>query len=125
MVKKTTAKKGGSNVGKAIGVGVGIAALSAAAYLLMGPDGKKNRKAVKAWTVKMKAEVAEKIENMKEVTAPMYEKIVAQVADKYKKVKNIDAKDVEAEINSLKKHWKDMTKPAVKKVKKTVKKVIK
>ncbi len=124
MVKKTT-KKGGSNVGKAIGVGVGIAALSAAAYLLMGPDGKKNRKAVKAWTVKMKAEVAEKIEDMKEVTAPIYEKIVNQVADKYKKVKNIDAKDVEAEINSLKKHWKNMTKPEVKKAKKAVKKVMK
>lgn len=120
MAKKIT-KKSSSNVGKAIGVGVGIAALGAAAYLLMGPDGKKNRKAVKAWTVKMKAEVAEKMENMKEVTGPMYEKIVAQVAEKYKKVKNIDAKDVEAEINSLKKHWKDMSKTTVKKIKKAVK----
>lgn len=121
MVKKTTKKKSSSNVGKAVAVGAGVAALSAVAYLLMGPNGKKNRKAVKAWTVKMKAEVAEKIEDMKEVTAPIYEKIVNQVADKYKKVKNIDSKDVEAEINSLKKHWKDMTKPAVKKVKKVLK----
>lgn len=125
MVKKTVAKKGGSNVGKAIGVGVGIAALSAAAYLLMGPDGKKNRKAVKAWTVKMKAEVAEKMEKMKEVTGPMYEKIVHEVAEKYKKVKNIDPKDVQAEIASLKKHWGGMAKTTVKKAKKVVKKAVK
>ncbi len=124
MVKKTT-KTSGSNVGKAIGVGVGIAALSAAAYLLMGPDGKKNRKAVKAWTVKMKAEVAEKMENMKEVTGPIYEKIVHEVADKYKKLKNIDPKDVQAEIATLKKQWSGMTKTTAKKVKKAVKKATK
>ncbi len=35
---KTTKK--GSGVGKAIAIGAGVAALSAAAYLLMGPDGK-------------------------------------------------------------------------------------
>lgn len=114
MVKKTNQKKGMSK-GKVIAIGAGIAALGAAAYLLMGPNGKKNRKTVKAWTVKMKAEVAEKLENIKEVTAPIYEKIVHEVADKYKKVKSIDAKDVQAEITSLKKHWSNMTKTSKKK----------
>ncbi len=112
MVKKITKK--GSGVGKAIAVGAGVAALGAVAYLLMGPNGKKNRKAVKAWTVKMKAEVAEKMENMKEVTAPIYEKIVHEVADKYKKLKNIDSKDVQAEVNALKKQWSGMAKKAKK-----------
>ncbi len=77
----------------------------------------------------MKAEVAEKIENMKEVTGPVYEKIVHEVADKYRKLKNIDPKDVQAEITALKKHWVGMTKTTAKKsvskAKKAVKKAVK
>jgi hypothetical protein len=99
-----------------------IASVIAGAYYLYGSkEGQAKRKQIAAWSVKMKGEVLHGIEKMKEVTGPMYEKIVQEVASKYKKVKNIDAKDVEAEINSLKKHWKDMSKPVVKKVKKALK----
>lgn len=119
-----------NNIGKVVAVSAGVAALSAAAYLLLGPDGKKNRKNLRSWMVKMKAEVAEKLEDMKDVSAETYESIVDEVSKKYRSMKNIDQKDVQAEITDLKKHWKNMlkhAKGASKKIpsKKTAKKAIK
>ncbi len=130
MASKTTNKSG---VGKVVAVGAGIAALSVAAYMLFGPNGKKNQKAIKGWAVKMKGEIIEKLEIAKDITEPVYEKIVSEIAAKYAKLKNIDPKDLEAEITNLKKHWRAITKsvkPKSKKVisktpKKIVKKVIK
>jgi hypothetical protein len=122
MVKKTESKSG---VGKVVAVGAGIAALSVAAYMLFGPNGKKNQKAIKGWAIKMKGEIIEKLEAVKDVTAPVYEKIVGEVAAKYAKLKHIDAADIEAEVATLKKHWKALTKSKVKKsVKKVTKKVV-
>ena len=116
---KTTSK---SNIGKAVAVGVGIAALSASAYLLFGPDGKKNRKAVKGWTVKMKGEVMEKMENLKEVTAPVYEKIVAEVSNKYSKMKNISPEELKSVVAGFKKDWNGMMKTVKKTGAKSAKK---
>ncbi len=116
---KTTSK---NSIGKAVAIGAGIAALSASAYLLFGPDGKKNRKAVKGWTVKMKGEVMEKMENLKEVTAPIYEKIVADVSSKYAKMKNVSPEELKAAVAGFKKDWKGMMK-TVKKPTKPAKKV--
>jgi gas vesicle protein len=107
VVKKKVAKK--NNTGKIIAATVGVAALSAVGYLLMGPQGKKNRKDLKAWMVKMQAEVAEKMEDMKEVTADKYNDIVEQVSNKYSKLKNIDSEMVEKEVARLKKEWKNMS----------------
>ena len=107
VVKKKIEKK--NNTGKIVATAVGIAALSAVGYLLMGPQGKKNRKDLKAWMVKMQAEVAEKMEDMKEVSADKYNDIVEQVSKKYSKIKNIDAGMVEKEVARLKKEWKNMS----------------
>jgi len=104
--------KKGINAGEAIGIGAGIAALSAAAYIMFGPDAKKNRKAVRGWAVKMKGEVIEKLEQAKEITEPVYHNIVDQVQAKYAKVKNIDAKELEAIVADIKKHWKSLERDA-------------
>lgn len=123
VVKK---QKNESNVGKVVALGAGVAALSVAAYILFGPNGKKNQKSIKGWAIRMKGEIIEKLETVKDVTAPVYEKIVADVAAKYGKLKNIDAKDLEAEVLNLKKHWKAIMKSTVKKgAKKVAKKVVK
>ncbi len=120
MVKKQ------SNVGKVVAVSAGIAALSVGAYLLFGPNGKKNRKTMKSWMVKMKGDVLEKLENVKEVTGPMYDTIVDQVSAKYRKLKNVDPAELAAEIADLKKQWNAMTKGKKKAgAKKVVKKVTK
>lgn len=122
MIKKKIVKKASSNnTGKVVGAIAGIAALSVATYLLVGPNGKKNRKDLKAWMVKMKADVAEKIENLKEVSTPVYEKIVDEVANKYSKIKNINQNDLKAEAMHLKKEWLKLAKSGKKAVKKMTK----
>jgi hypothetical protein len=123
MENKNVGKKGIS-AGAAIGISATVAALSAAAYIIFGPDGKKNKKAIKGWSVKMKGEIIEKLEQAKEITEPVYHKIIDEVSAKYAKVKNIDAKDVELAVAEVKKHWKTMVKDAApkKKVKATAKK---
>lgn len=112
-------KATGSHVTKALAVTAGIAALSAGAYLLFGPDGKKNQKKAKAWMVRMKADVIEKMEKVEHVTAPVYESIVNAIEKKYAAMKHLDAEEVAKEIQDLKKSWKKMTTKAKPKKKKS------
>lgn len=112
--------------GMAVAAAAGVATIGAIGYLLFGPNGKKNQKAVKSWALKMKADVIEKLEEVEEVTGPMYDKIVAEVEDKYKKLKNVSSEDLAAEVDSLKKNWSQIVKKAGSKkstAKKTVKKL--
>ena len=111
MEKKKESKKGIS-AGAIAGIGAGIAALTASAYVLFGPAGKKNRKAIKGWTIKMKGEIIEKLEEAKEITEPVYHNIVDTIKAKYEKAKNVDQKDIDEVVAEIKKHWKSMVKDA-------------
>jgi len=125
MAKKQTK---GVSAKQVIGVGVGVAALSAAAYLLFGPNGKKNRKAIKGWAVKMKGEIIEKFEEAKELTEPVYNEIIDKVQQKYSKIQNIDKEELQATIAEIKKNWKAIQKgnaPKKSTKAKTIKKVTK
>ena len=119
MAKKA---KNEGGVGKALAVGAGVAAASAAAYLLFGPEGKKNRKKINSWAVKMKGEMIEKLEKAQEVTEPVYHKVVDEVSAKYAKLKNVDQKDVEDTVSEIKKHWKSLVRDLKPKKKPTKKK---
>lgn len=114
MTKKVVSKKGVS-AKQVIGIGAGIAALTAAAYVLFGPEGKKNRKAIRSWSVKMKGEIIEKFENAKELTEPVYHQIIDSVQAKYAKLKNVDSKELGDTIKEMKKHWALMKKDSSKK----------
>lgn len=127
-MKKQATKK--SSVGSAIAVGVSVAAATAAAYLLFGPDAKKNRKIVRGWAVKMKGDIIEKFEKTKDLTESAYHNIIDQVSAKYAKVQGVDTSEIETIAKDARKHWKTIVggakKSAVKKVtsvKKTVKAV--
>ena len=126
MVKKNTtgqtAKNKGVSTKTIIGIGAGVAALSAAAYVLFGPNGKKNQKAIKGWTIKMKGEIIEKFENAKELTEPVYHNIIDNIQTKYAKLKNVDPKELENVITEIKKHWKTLQKEAKVKKSKVIKK---
>ena len=102
------------HVGKEILAGAALAALvagAAGAYFLYGAkDAAKNRKKVKAWSLKAKAEVLEKMEKLKDINEPIYHNIVEQVSNKYQALKHIDKKDVEAFAKELKSHWKSFAK---------------
>lgn len=108
--KKSQTKSKGLSKGQVVGIGVGVAAASLAAYVLFGPDAKKNRKKIKGWAVKMKGEIIEKLEETKEVTEPVYHEIVDKIKDKYAKIKGIDQGDIEEVTKEVKKYWKSMIK---------------
>ena len=120
MVKKVEEKGVGAKT--IIGIGAGIAAATAAAYVLFGPEGKKNRKLIKGWSVKMKGEIIEKFENAKELTEPVYHEIIDNVQAKYAKLKNVDQEDLNKVVAEIKKHWKAIKKEAMGKTKTSKKK---
>ena len=109
MTNKKTDKKGLSG-GEIAGIGATVAAIGAAAYVLFGPDAKKNKKVIKGWAVKMKGEIIEKLEEAKEISEPTYHKIIDTVSAKYAKVKKIDPHELELAVSDIKKHWKAMIK---------------
>ena len=101
MEKKSTSKVGG-----VVAVAAGVAVLSAAGYLLFGPQGKKNRKVVKGWTLKAKGELLERLEGMENVTAEEYHKAVAEVMKKYSALKSIAPAEISKITDEFNKSWK-------------------
>lgn len=127
-MKKQTTKKGSSKTAQTAAVTAGVAGLAAAAYFFLGPNGKKNQKAVKSWAIKMKGDVVEKLEKAREVGEPAYHQIIDTVAAKYEKGKATAPAEVQALAQDLKKHWKTISSaiaPAKPKAKVVAKKVVK
>ncbi len=111
-----------------IGVGLTAAAVAAAGtfFLYGSKAAAKNRKAVKSWALKAKAEVLEKLEDAKEMTREEYEELVGTVASAYTTAKTASKKDIVEFSKEMKDHWKSIEKaaaPMKKAVKKTAKKV--
>ncbi|MEY2665129.1 MAG: hypothetical protein RLZZ480_234 [Candidatus Parcubacteria bacterium] len=139
------AKKGNA---AAVGIGLGAAAVAAAgAFFLYGSkNAAKNRKQVKSWALKAKAEVLEKLEDASEMTQKEYEDLIKSVSGAYAGAKNASKKDLIEFSKEMKDHWKQIekaaaplkktgataaktvkkeTKAAVKEVKQTAKTVVK
>lgn len=114
----------------AAGVGLTAAAVAAAgAYFLYGSkDADKNRKAVKSWALKAKAEVLEKMEDAKKMSREEYEDVVQAVAGTYAGVKGATKKDLVEFASEMKEHWdviEGMASKKKKDVQKSVSKVTK
>lgn len=112
------------------GVGLTAAAVAAAgAYFLYGSkSANKNRKTVKSWALKAKAEVLEKLEIAKEMSQEEYEEVINTVAGAYSDLKNTSKVDIKTFKSEMKDHWKAIEKSAKPKkveAKKAVKKVVK
>ena len=108
MTSKKTEKK--SDTLKYTAIGMSLASLAAGAYFFFGPKGKKHQKHAKAWVIKMKGDIVEKLESTKEVTEPLYNTIIDTVAAKYKKnIKNSEEDIIEI-VDDLKKQWKNLNK---------------
>jgi hypothetical protein len=108
-MEKKKVNKGGVSAGAIAGGVATVAALSAAAYVMFGPDAKKNRKVIKGWAVKMKGEIIENLEKAKDITEPVYHNIIDKVSSKYAKAKDMNQEELEALVKDVKKHWKTMT----------------
>ena len=120
MKKKTNDQ----NVAGIAAIGATLAGIAAGAYFFFGPNGKKNQKNAKAWAIKMKADVIEKLEAAKEVTEPIYGNIIDVVAKKYAKGTKATQEEIDELASDLKKHWKAIGATVLAK-KKVVKKTVK
>jgi len=116
-MKKNTTE---SNVGKAVSIGAGVAALAAAGYFFLGPKGKKNQKKTRAWMIKMKGDVVERLESVQDVTKETYDTIVDTVGGAYESVAQ-NKNEVSELAAELKSHWKSISQKAMQKGKKTAK----
>jgi len=101
-------------VGLGVAVTAAAAAAAAGAYFLYGSkDATKNRKKVKSWMLKARAEVLENIEKMqKELSREDYEKLVEKVVTQYQKVGSASMDEVNGIMRELKGHWKKIHKAA-------------
>ena len=124
----TDKKKVQITKGQAVGLGVGISAAVAAAagaYFLYGSkNAARNRKVVKSWMLKAKAEVLEKLEQAQDMTQAEYEQLIDTVSSTYKDVKNASKVDLSGFKKEMKDHWKQIAKTAAPKKKAVVKKVV-
>ncbi len=110
MKKKTT--KSGSSTVKFVALGASLAVLAATAYFFLGPKGKKHQRHAKAWAIKMKGDVVEKIETAREISEPVYHEIIDSVAAEYEKGMKASHEEISALAQDLKKHWKTISNSA-------------
>lgn len=99
-----------SNGVKLAVLGASIAGAAATAYFFLGPKGKKHQKHAKAWAIKMKGDIVEKLETAREVSEPVYHQIIDAVAAKYEKGAKISGAEIKALAADLKKHWRTLSK---------------
>ncbi len=121
MKNKKNESAGEHKIAIGLGIAGAIAAAAGAYYLYGSTKGPARRKAVKTWIVKMKGDVMEEVENMKELSEGAYHDAIDKIASKYSQLKDIDTKELVATVKQLKGHWKDIKKEAEKAVKKGVK----
>ncbi len=116
MAMKKQVKKTGLSNKQAIGLGVGITAAVAAAaggYFLYGSkSAAKNRKAVKSWALKAKAEVLEGIEKAKDMSQAEYEQLVETVVGTYLTAKSASKNELSDFKKEMKSHWSGLVKTA-------------
>lgn len=114
--KKMMPKKEVMSSKQAIGLGLGITAAVAAAaggfFLYGSKNAAKNRKAVKSWALKAKAEVLEGIETAKDMTQEEYEQLINTVATTYLTAKSASKNELSEFKKEMKEHWQGLVKTA-------------
>lgn len=102
-----------------IGVGLTAAAVAAAgAYFLAGSkNAAKNRKIVKSWMLKAKAEVLEGLEKAEQMSQAEYEALIEQVGAAYAGLESASKTDIAGFKKEMKEHWQKIAKSAAPKKK--------
>lgn len=131
MAKKQTKKQASKkslSAQQKVGIGVGLTATAVAAagaYFLYGSkNAPKNRRKVKSWMFKAKAEVLEGLENAQEMTEEEFGKLVETVSKTYGKLKDASKADIAEFKKEMMENWPKIAKEG-KQVAATVAKVTK
>lgn len=107
-------KKHSFSSSQKVGIGVGLTAAAvtaAGAYFLYGSkNAAKNRKKVKSWMLKAKADVLETLENAEHITEQEYKQLIDNVLSAYGKARTLSKKDVKDFEREMKDHWGDIVK---------------
>ena len=113
---KSHTKSSGVSTSQKVGLGIGLTAAAAAAagaYFLYGSkNAAKNRKAVKSWMLKAKAEVLEGLERAQEMSKKEYEQLIDQVGTAYAKLQDVKKTDLADFKREMKQHWDNIAKEA-------------
>lgn len=110
-----------------IAVGITAAAVAAAgAYFLYGSKhAEQNRKKVKSWMLKAKAEVLDTLEKAQHMSKEEYEQLIEGVAVTYSSMKDASKGDINAFKNEMKDYWQHIEKKGKKMAMEAVKKAAK
>lgn len=110
---KTTGKKSLSTQQK-VGIGVGLttaAVAAAGAYFLYGSkNAAKNRRTVKSWMLKAKAEVLEGLEKAQEMTEEEFKDLVEKVSKTYGTLKDASKADIAEFKKEMMDNWPKIAK---------------
>ncbi len=108
MAKKNS-KKSTLGTKEKVGIGVGLTAAAVAAagaYFLAGSkNAKQNRRKVKSWMLKAKAEVLEALETAEEMTEREFNDLIEGISKTYGKVKDASQADIREFKKEMKEHW--------------------
>lgn len=83
--------------------GAGIAAMALGAYYLYGKASPKQKRAVKSWALKARAEVMDAVERLPNLDRSTYNRVVKTVASKYAKAQKLgsaEARKLERELRA-------------------------
>ncbi|MFM2424297.1 MAG: hypothetical protein RLZZ70_688 [Candidatus Parcubacteria bacterium] len=120
-------KKAGLSEKEKMSIGIGLTAAAVAAagafFLAGSKNAAKNRKTVKSWALKAKAEVLEGLEKAQQMSQAEYEALIEQVGAAYAQVQTVSKADISGFKKEMKEQWQKIAKSAAPK-KKSVKKAV-
>ena len=98
-------KKSGNGIAVSLGVAA-VAAAAAGTYWFYGAsDAGRNRKQVKSWMLKARAEALEMVEKLGDVDKKKYAEIVDQIAKRYAGAKGATTAEIAHMTKDLKAAW--------------------
>lgn len=93
----------------AAGVTVTAASVAAlGAYLLYGRNGLRRRHKIRGWMLRMRADILDQLEGIRDLTQERYNQVVDQVADKYGRAEKIGHREMERINDELKRAWHEV-----------------
>ena len=128
MAKKRSRKQLSSAQKVGIGVGLTAAAVAAAGtYFLYGSkSASKNRKKVKSWMLKARADVLEALEKAEHITEDEYHALIEVIGGAYSKAQSATRGEISDFKKEMRDHWKQIEKSgAAKKAMNAAKKITK
>jgi len=121
-------KKSGLSDSQKVSLGVGLTAAAVAAagsfFLYGSKNAAKNRKVVKSWALKAKAEALEGLEKAQSMSQEEYNQMIEAIGATYAQVQGATKGDIAGFKKEMKEYWDKIAKMAAPKKKPAAKKAV-